>query len=389
VALILARPIDAFGEVPVEELAREAPALCEQLLRALASDDELEGLLAGPQGGPGAQALPQRLAALSAADGPAALVGAVEALRGAIWELLLELLAPASSQPSGARLLGDLSDRLASICSALLAAAVAQAEQGEVGDGARRDRAVASAPGEPGAAQVQADSYGRPRPFDEGPGTSRERPGPSVAPAGQLGSGRAREPGIVIVDERRAAYASIERPPFRERVASAEMPTGAEIEARDERGDEGPAAWIGSIGRQLERHERDRQPFTVVLMEVRVEHPGGRALSYEALEDALVAELHEGGGSLTRERAGRYWLLSPHTDRVGAQGLTARLTQLTGAVASRQGASVTLALGTAVCPEDGVQASELAAHADIGLYASRSEIGLGARRAGRGADEPA
>ncbi len=44
IALILVRPLAAIGELPLEELARDAPALCAQALRAVQSDVELERL---------------------------------------------------------------------------------------------------------------------------------------------------------------------------------------------------------------------------------------------------------------------------------------------------------------------------------------------------------
>ena len=124
VALILARPIERLGEVPLRELAGDAPALCAQALRALSSDAELERLAAGEGvAGTGRESLsPERPigALLGAAHAPAA-VAAVEALRGVLWEALLdEILRPSP------RLLGDVADRLACVCSTILAAALAQ-----------------------------------------------------------------------------------------------------------------------------------------------------------------------------------------------------------------------------------------------------------------------
>jgi GGDEF domain-containing protein len=311
-------------------------------------------------------ASPAWLRSLAGSPEPAALAEAAEALRGVAWELLLEELPGAGSQASAARLVGDVSDRLAESCAGLLIAAVATVaeEAPHVSGGERED-------GPPGGGGPPAPSR-------------------SPAHAGRAPARGVGEPAIVIVDERRAAYASIERPPFRERVASAEIPGGAEIAIRDERGDEGPAAWVGSIGRQLERYERHGEPFAVLLLEARSDHAAGTELGYERLEDALEAELEGTGGSLTRERAGRYWALAPRTDRIGAEALAARLVLLTGAVAKRSGASITVLTGTAICPEDGTQAAALAAHADIGLYASRSDLsGRTRARGGHPADEPA
>jgi hypothetical protein len=124
VALILTRPIEQLAEVPLRELAGDAPALCAQALRALGSDSELERLAAGEGvAGTGRESLsPERPvgALLGAAHAPAA-VAAVEALRGVLWEALLaEILRPSP------RLLGDVADRLACVCSTILAAALAR-----------------------------------------------------------------------------------------------------------------------------------------------------------------------------------------------------------------------------------------------------------------------
>jgi hypothetical protein len=188
----------------------------------------------------------------------------------------------------------------------------------------------------------------------------------------------------VIVDERDAAA----EPPSRRQ---------AEIEIRDERAEAGPAAWIGSIGRELERFSRDGRPFAVLLVELREGDrlPRQRDLDEVArlsdeLEQALASELRmpaaagsdghggdrlQGAGSLTRERLGRYWLLAPDTDRAGARALAERLSAAVRQLAGRRGASLVVAVGSAVCPEDGREAAALAAHADVELYAARSAAG--------------
>jgi GGDEF domain-containing protein len=149
-----------------------------------------------------------------------------------------------------------------------------------------------------------------------------------------------------------------------------------EIEIRDERGEEGPAAWIGSIGRRLERHEQDGSPFAVLLVELvdigRLRHAESSSevsRLTSQVEDALARELRP-ADSLTRERPGRYWLLAPQTDATGARMLVERLARAVRSSASHRGTPLEVAIGIAVCPDDGRQASELAAHADVGLYAA-------------------
>jgi GGDEF domain-containing protein len=167
-----------------------------------------------------------------------------------------------------------------------------------------------------------------------------------------------------------AAFAS----PF-----SAPPHTSPEIEIRDARGDDdGPAAWIGSIGRRLERYAGDRLPFAVLLIEVsgieRLAHaelPGELSSLIDRLESALGNELRP-ADQLTRESLGRYWLVTPETDSIGAHMLAERLARAARLSASHRAAPLEVVVGIAVCPEHGREASALAAHADIGLYAARA-----------------
>ncbi len=319
--LVLVRPLPALGDLELERLAEGAPSLCRGLLHALSSDAELDRL--GDAGEAAATA------ALAAAGQAAQAVQAVEVLRGAAWSLLAEQLGlPADA--ARARRHGEAGDRLAHACARLAAASVATLQL-------------------PGAEA------------------------PANAPAG-----RAAERAVVIVDELRS-----EEPP---RASAAPEPPAERIEIRDVRRPEGegPAAWVGSIGAQLERYERDGLPFAVILIEAR---PGERGARFDdaELERALADELElAGGGTITRERSGRYWLLAPRADRIGAHALAARLERTARAAAQAGGASVPVAGGVAVCPEDGRNAAALAAQADIGLYAARWE----ARSRAHAAEEP-
>lgn len=372
IELIRARPLEGIGELPLEELAREAPALCAQALRAVGSDAELERLTGrGAPSGREDAAPARRLADICGARDPVALAEGAEALRGVLWEALSGQLV----EPSG-RLLAEVCDRVAHVCAATLAAAL-QALTG----------APALEPRDAMPANVQ-------------PGVEL-----SSAPA------RAWPPPAVIVDERAA---SVEREPARAQPAAvaeqmrmpqrraAPEPTVApepvsvpveaadeEIEIRDQRDEEGPSAWIGSIGAQLERFERDGVPFAVLLVELadverlRQERQADELARLSGrMEHALADVLGAWSGSLTRERPGRCWVLIPGSDRVEAERLARSLLDDVAARDGRHGGALRIVVGTAVCPDDGRQASALAAHADLGLYAART-----AGRLGRSAGE--
>jgi hypothetical protein len=372
-ALIRSRPLETIGEIPLQALASEGGSLCEQLLRALCGEAELDRLLDGsPRGREGALSSHPRQAfeIAGAGGGPGSVVETVEALRGVVWETVTaQLGAGSGGGRSEASLLADLSDRLASVCAALSACAVAVSP----GPAGRQGGAVvtgAAVPPEGAPATAAFSSEGEP------------------VPARPVRA----DTGIVIVDERGAVLRDPRpreggEPARRERDEPAaeprrdESPSHAEIAIRDARGEEGPAAWIRSIGRQLERYEQDRLPFAVVLLEI--EGAAGRQ-EQESLEGVLAEELREsGGGTLTRERAGRYWLLAHRADRIGAHALAVRLERALTRSAT-PGSPVVAASGIAICPEDGVQPAALAAQADVGLYAARSE----AEHASAGPGEP-
>jgi hypothetical protein len=380
IALILARPIERLGELPLEDLALEAPALCAQVIRALLSDAELERIAGGEQADArGRSASARRLAALAGAEDAEAAVAAVEALRAVMWEALLEELADPP-----ARQVADLADRLAYVCaSALTATILATVPAQPTVVPANTDLALA---GEPERASTMRGAVV----VDE-----RDEPQPPAGAAARRTSPSERDRRAQPLPGERPAQVRPfpwDLPPSESREASpaAGSGTGPEIEIRDERHEHGPAAWISSIGRSLEQFERDRLPFAVLLVELfdferlgRGGDPSGIATLTRDLERVLAHEPRV-RGSLTRERPGRYWLLAHDTDGLGVRALAERLVQALTPVARRRELGLAFAVGTAVCPEDGRDAATLAARADLALCDARP-----ARRPVGLADRPA
>ncbi|HEV3048550.1 MAG TPA: hypothetical protein VGY13_14445 [Solirubrobacteraceae bacterium] len=369
--LVLRRPLERMPELAAGALAREGPALCAQAVRALQSDAELGRLTgAGPASGREDGAPARRLGAICATVDPLALIEAVELLRGVLWEALQWHL----PRPADARLVADAGDRLAHVCASLVAGALS---------------AEPAAP----AAAARIVEQREPPAGAPAAGRAAESPGERHAPAraGDAAAGR----GAVIVDEHEPASAADpavasreHAPPERRRAPEAPVEPPGEIEIRDQRRDEGPVAWIGSIGAQLERFERDGRPFAVLLVELaelerlRRERPAQELLALSGqLERELVAALGA-AVSLTRERAGRCWLVAPGADRPRAEALARRLPGAIPAQAGTRPRQLGLVVSVAVCPDDGRLAATLAAHADIGLYAARAEVRGGAAAAG-------
>lgn len=149
------------------------------------------------------------------------------------------------------------------------------------------------------------------------------------------------------------------------------------IEIHDTRA-EGPTAWVSSIGKSLQQHARDGLPFVVALIEVigierlrHAEDPAQLSGLTSEVAQALRGELRP-ADILTREAEGRYWLLASDTDAGAARALAERLIEVVRDTVSHRGAPLEVAIGLAVCPEDGREASELAAQADMKLFAARA-----------------
>jgi GGDEF domain-containing protein len=264
---------------------------------------------------------------------------AAHALSETLWEALHEELGD-----PGAERVAELTEQLREV----LATVASLARVRETPATPEEQRPVTSEEREPQIARVRGE------PASDEPATGEEplrlRPEPPEA---------TKPPSpAVLIDELRPG-------------------TRPQIEIRDERR-EGPAAWIGSIGRRLERYERDAAPFAVLLVELvdvgRLHHsePVGEVSRLAAqVEDALARELRP-ADSLTSESPGRYWLLAPQTDGMAARMLAERIARAVRSSASHRGTPLEVAIGIAVCPDDGLKASELAAHADVALYAARA-----------------
>jgi GGDEF domain-containing protein len=294
---------------------------------------------------------------------------AAQALSETLWEALHEELAD-----PGAQRVAELSERLGEIATtvALLARVDAHAPQAP---------SEAAAPVEPGTVEPE---------YRVARVTHAQPPSDESSLSWEPSATQGPRSAAVLVDEL-APAAPVRMAPGTETdrygvettetgLRSDDRAWGAapEIEIRDVRGEEGPAAWIGSIGRRLERYEQEGSPFAVLLVELvdieRLRHAESSsevARLTSRVQDALARELGA-ADSLTRERPGRYWLLAEQTDGRSVRMLAEQLARAVRSSASHRGTPLEVAVGVAVCPEDGRQISALAAHADVGLYAARA-----------------
>jgi hypothetical protein len=113
--LVASRPLDAALRLAAGEFARDAPALCAAVLRAVGSDADLARL--EPAGDLAGLAATART--LADADEPAAVVASLGALRAAAWEALTTVLHPLDAATTAA-----LAERLAYVCEVVARAAL-------------------------------------------------------------------------------------------------------------------------------------------------------------------------------------------------------------------------------------------------------------------------
>ncbi len=286
----------------------------------------------------------------------------------ALWEALHEEL----RDPSSERVV-HLSLRLAEVSStvALLAGgASGEARQPDSEPKLTSAPSIAPDPQPPAPPAVER----RKPPAPSGSVPSRPDPPPADPPplvAVQPIPTRAGEYTFTkLVDERGPVDAA-------ERLASV-APIQPEIEIHDARREEGPSAWVTSVGRLLARHAEDGLPFAVLLVEIvdvarleRAETPHDLHGMVSQVESALGRAMRS-TDELSRETRGRYWLVAPETNGTGARMLAERLARLVRGSATHRGVPLEVAVGIAVCPDDGTEAPALAARADLGVYSARA-----------------
>ncbi len=292
---------------------------------------------------------------------------AAQALSETLWEELHEEL----HDPTRRRV-GELSERLADV-SATIALLAGPAPEQPADETAPAASARSQAPEAPAMRDDERPEAGeRPRSRVPAPAPASAERAPSVSPRESTPArSSVQEPSLraVLVDEL-APEAPTPQSPSVPPEPGAQA--ASEIEIRDERHEEmrlepargvdrsGP--WVEAIERRLERYERDRAPFAVLVVELvdveRLRHselPGEISRLMGLVEAALSGELGP-ADSLTREAPGRYWLLASETDASGARALVARLASAVRGGASHGGVPLEVAVGIAACPAEGTQA---------------------------------
>jgi GGDEF domain-containing protein len=310
---------------------------------------------------------------------------AAQQLCDLLWESLHQQL---RDDPSSERI-KEISERLATVSStvAVLAAAARHAPVAAVTGEPRSER---RSPPEPVAADPpRADSRttpdlrlaSHPDQALASPAAFERRSGPDPASAQPHPQEPESPVALQPIPTRAGDYTFTRLVDEHESAVTDDARTVEEnprIEIRDVRREEGPSAWVSSVGRLLARHSQDSLPFAVLLVEIvdvaqleRSETPHEMHGLVAQVESALGRGMRS-TDELSRETLGRYWLVAPETNGTGARMLAERLARLVRTSASHRGVPLEVAIGIAVCPEDGTEAPALAARADLGVYAARA-----------------
>jgi GGDEF domain-containing protein len=134
--------------------------------------------------------------------------------------------------------------------------------------------------------------------------------------------------------------------------------------------------WRAAIERRIAARAHDGAPFAVLAVEAddaeRLLAAGGAdAAALDALERA-VRDAVGPGDAVVRERAGRLWVVAPGVHADAARVLAGRIAEAAGGAAAPHGEPLAAAIGVAAWPEDGIDASALAACADERVFAARA-----------------
>ncbi len=348
-ALLEDAPLDDAPGILAAELARDGPRICDAVVRALASDDDLRRLAPG-----GAlELLASRAGEVAGAGGMAATTRAIDTLHGVIWAAVRdELPRPDPEQVS------ELAERLSAVIELVRTAALRTVED----EGTRPELRVADS--------VESPAFRVEPPADpvEPPAFRVEPPADPVEPPAFP-----REPPA-FPREPPAPVASAPRP---------EAPISGAVP---------DALWIGAIDDEIGRAQRAGKPLSLLLVEL---DDAERVIGASSGEEATAtfgrfAQAVRGAlrrqDILAIETDSRAWIIARETGRFGAQALGSRVAESVRTAHHWRGAPMVASVGVAVLGEDGHDRESLIEAAEEGRYAAAAS-GIAIIRAGR-SDDP-
>lgn len=137
----------------------------------------------------------------------------------------------------------------------------------------------------------------------------------------------------------------------------------------------GHGLWRDALERRLGGGARAGARTSLLLVEIDgVERMRAAGELDGLLERAGLAIRHEArrGDLVAHESDGRTWVLAAESGRPAAEALARRIAAGIAAVGGEHGAPLTVSIGVAVHPDDGLDAGALSAHAEEDLLAARA-----------------
>jgi GGDEF domain-containing protein len=325
-ALLEAVPLHEAPGLITEPLTRDGPRICDAALRALADDSDLRRL--EPAGA--LRRLAGEVGEMTAARSPSAVARTVDALHDVLWSALCDEL-----RGPDARLVGELSARLAQVCGLIREAALERLEgpgDGPPGAGSGLAALPAREPGAPevGGEHPEADPPAGPASADATAG-SPAADAPAGSPAADAPAADRWSPPAATV-------------------------AGAST---------GIALWQSALSDEIRIAGSSARPLSLLLAEiddaerVLASAPAERAAG--AFDDFVAAlrRVLRRHDILVWESQARAWVIARETSRAGAHALGARIAEAVGETSALSGAPLVASVGVAILGEDGTSSEEL------------------------------
>lgn len=151
------------------------------------------------------------------------------------------------------------------------------------------------------------------------------------------------------------------------------------VTLRDRRAAMSVPPWRAWVERRLAAHRQDGRPFALLLVEVddlerlRAAHDAVElTAAIENLERAATAQLRP-GDVLVPDEPGRYWATLGDSDADAALIVATELANaVTDGETALRGAALTVSIGIASSPQDGVEVDDLLDRAEEGVFRARA-----------------
>jgi GGDEF domain-containing protein len=319
IALLEQSTLEEAASILAAELARDGPRICDAVVRALGSEDDLRRL----ESGGALERLVAQIGEIAGSTGTEATSRAVDALQAVVWSGLRdELPRPDADQ------ITELAERLGLVIEVVRVAALRWTAELE---GGRPGIRVA-----------------RPEPVPESPRDEPSRESPRAEALRDTARADALRETVRTSDVQRPEAARLAHEARREVTHARTEPL-----------------WVDALDDEIERAGRAGAPLSLLLVEL---EDADRMASVETQQEAsgtfgrfaqAMRSAMRRKDILACESESRAWLIARDTTRAGAHALASRIAKDVGDAGPWRGAPMAVSVGVAVLGEDGRDRTEL------------------------------